>query len=76
MASPHVVVSALYLEANPSAAPDEVISALQAQAAEGVIQNAPADTIADLRRSATRDRRMDRDAAGPFSTRMDRRAFP
>ncbi|GAA0506271.1 hypothetical protein GCM10011581_47720 [Saccharopolyspora subtropica] len=49
MASPHVAgVGALFLQANPDATPADVIAGLQAQAAKGVIQNAPQDTIADL----------------------------
>ncbi|GAA4610815.1 S8 family peptidase [Saccharopolyspora hordei] len=49
MASPHVAgVGALYLEANPDAAPADVISALQGQAATGKIENAPSGTITDL----------------------------
>ncbi|MGW1681426.1 S8 family serine peptidase [Saccharopolyspora sp. NPDC002376] len=49
MASPHVAgVGALFLEANPDAAPADVVSGLQGQASSGVIQDAPSDTIADL----------------------------
>ncbi|MCI2419664.1 S8 family peptidase [Saccharopolyspora sp. K220] len=49
MASPHVAgVGALFLAANPDAAPADVITALQGQAATGVIQGAPEGTIADL----------------------------
>ncbi|GAA2815035.1 S8 family peptidase [Saccharopolyspora taberi] len=49
MASPHVAgVGALYLQANPDAKPADVITGLQGQAAKGVVQNAPQDTIADL----------------------------
>ncbi|GAB2760693.1 hypothetical protein GCM10027174_41470 [Salinifilum aidingensis] len=49
MASPHVAgVGALYLQANPGAAPADVISGLEGQAASGVIQGAPQGTVADL----------------------------
>ncbi|MDA3629216.1 S8 family peptidase [Saccharopolyspora oryzae] len=49
MASPHVAgVGALFLQANPDAAPADVVKGLQGQASKGVIQNAPSGTITDL----------------------------
>jgi subtilisin family serine protease len=49
MASPHVAgAAALYLEANQGAKPADIIKLMQEKAAKGVIQNAPAGTIADV----------------------------
>ncbi|MBQ6644201.1 MAG: S8 family peptidase [Saccharopolyspora sp.] len=49
MASPHVAgVGALFLEADPDAAPADVISGLQGTAAAGVINGAPGGTTPDL----------------------------
>ena len=49
MASPHVAgVGALFLEADPDAAPADVISGLQGTAAAGVINGAPEGTTPDL----------------------------
>ena len=49
MAAPHVTgAGALYLQEHPQAKPAEVIRALQASAARGVVQGAPSGTRADL----------------------------
>ena len=49
MATPHVTgAAALFLEKHPTAKPADVISALQGDAAKGVVKNAPGGTNSDL----------------------------